>query len=109
MHGQETTHGRVGAPQLLTQQRVADEVHAGATISRINRPAQEAQFAHAPDQVLRKDALFVGLARDWRDLLFGEAARLGLDALLRRGQFKVHAALLYSITARPSISTSASS
>jgi hypothetical protein len=91
MDGEEAAHGGIGAPQFFAEQRVADVIHARAAVLRLDWPAEEAEFAHAPDEVMREAARFVGLAGDGRDLLRGELARRRLHALLLRCQIKVHA------------------
>ena len=114
MDCQEATHGRVGSPQLFAEQGIANIVHAGPAIFRLNRSRQEAQFAHALNQVQGELTFLVSFACHWSYFLLGKLASLGLDAFLFICKLKVHqnSPCTYSSvssTAMPSISINASS
>ena len=74
VHGQEAAHRGVGPAQLLADRGVADVVHARPAVIRSGWTRQEAQFAHALDELHRELARFVGLPCQRRYLFVGKLA-----------------------------------
>ena len=77
---------RVGALELLAQDREAGVVHAGAAVRLRDRGAEEAHLAHLREQLAVDLALLVPVADVRDDLGLGEGAHALADELVLIGQ-----------------------
>ncbi len=79
---------RVGALELLAQDREADVVHPGTAVVLGNRSAEEAELAHPAEQLAREAAFLVPAPDVRQDLRLREGAGALLDeaVLIREGE-----------------------
>ena len=90
MDGDERAEGRLAALDLLADERLGDEVHAGAAVLLGDHDAEQAQLAHPLDDRHVEVVVDVVLDRVRQNALVDELADGRLHLALLRAQLEIH-------------------
>ena len=95
MDGDERAEGSLAALDLLAEERLGDEVEAGAAVLLRDHDAEQAELGHALDRVHVETVVDVVLDRVRQHALVDERAHRVLDEALLLGKLEVHGGSLW--------------
>ena len=90
MDGDERAEGGFSALDLLADERLGDEVQAGAAVLLRDRDAEEAELGHSLDDAQVEVVVDVVLDRIREDAVVDKLANGRLHLALLRAQLEIH-------------------